>query len=258
MSQDILYQAIITTLAALVTAALGFVTQLLARRNREANEEKRREVGEIAEVVSSHVAERRARALEALAERLPMAADVDQFMSVLENLSSRVAAVEAHSTVDTAPPAAWAVVQDLVSDYHRQALDQARVQFWFSIAAATVGFSLIVFMAATAQDSTSLTLLLRVTPGVAIDTVAALFFKQASETRQRATELYDRLRTDNQQTKALELVDSISNEIVRSMVKAQMALHMAGINAPTIDSEILLRHAGGLVVPATTKKEGSG
>jgi len=42
-----------------------------------------------------------------------------------------------------------------------------------------------------------------------IDSVAYLFFKQASETRQRATEFYDRLRTDKKNTESINLIAHI-------------------------------------------------
>ena len=68
-----------------------------------------------------------------------------------------------------------------------------------------------------------------------MDAVAFLFFRQASETRQRATELYDRLRRDKQMTESLRLVTSIEDLRVRSAVKAQMALHMSGLDPAPID-----------------------
>jgi len=42
---------------------------------------------------------------------------------------------------------AWTLVEDLVNSYHRQALDQAKVQFWFSILAATAGFGWVLYSA---------------------------------------------------------------------------------------------------------------
>jgi len=73
-----------------------------------------------------------------------------------------------------------------------------------------------------------------------MDTVAFLFFRQASETRQRATELYDRLRSDSKWSQAVALVESIEDERVRSAVKAQISLHMAGLQPSPMDLSTLL------------------
>ncbi|HKD77203.1 MAG TPA: hypothetical protein VKB76_16980 [Ktedonobacterales bacterium] len=76
--------------------------------------------------------------------------------------------------------------------------------------------------------------MLDVLPGAIIDAVTALYFTQAQETRRRATELYDRLREDNKQDGALDLADSIRDESICSVVKAHLALHLAGIDNPDL------------------------
>jgi hypothetical protein len=68
-----------------------------------------------------------------------------------------------------------------------------------------------------------------------VDAIAALFFRQAEQTRQRATELYDRLRTDRQMARAETVVDTIEDLSIRSAVKAQIALHMVGLAPKEID-----------------------
>lgn|SRR4029077_18022313 len=61
------------------------------------------------------------------------------------------------------------------------------------------------------------------------------FFKQAAEIRQRATELYDRLRQDKQVAESSAIVASIEDVHLRSAVKAQLALHMSGLQPNAID-----------------------
>jgi hypothetical protein len=114
------------------------------------------------------------------------------------------------------------------------------VQFWFAIGAATVGFALIVYTFAVASQSSGSETFWRLLPGFTIDAVAALFFRQAEATRERATALYDRLRADNQRAQALGVVDSIPDEGVRSVVRAQIAAHIAGIDSPSLDLNSLL------------------
>ena len=60
---------------------------------------------------------------------------------------------------------------------------------------------------------------------VIVNAIAALFFRQAEQTRLRATELYDRLRKDRQMTRAEAVVNTIEDSNIRSLAKAQIALH---------------------------------
>jgi hypothetical protein len=128
-------------------------------------------------------------------------------------------------------------VDNLVSSYHRQALTQAGVQFWFSVAAATIGFAWILYAATSAIDLMGL---VKAVPGIVLDGVAFLFFRQATDTRQRATDLYDRLRRDRQTTESLRLASTIDNERIRTAVQAQIAMHLAGLSAAPIDFAHLL------------------
>jgi hypothetical protein len=134
-------------------------------------------------------------------------------------------------------PAA-AAIERLVSNYHEQALSQASTQFWFSIMAATAGFIWILYAGSAMADkfATATKLL----PGTVIDAVAILFLKQSSQTRQRATELYDRLRHDKEIADSASLLLSIENVQLRSAVGAQIALHMAGLVPTPIDLSKLL------------------
>ncbi len=125
-------------------------------------------------------------------------------------------------------------VEQLINNYHEQALDQARVQFWFSVIAATVGFVWILYSGASIQPDKLITVS-KTLPGVVMDAVAFLFFRQAAETRQRATELYDRLRKDKQMAESSAIVASIEDLRLRSAVKAQLALHMSGLQPNAID-----------------------
>jgi len=125
-------------------------------------------------------------------------------------------------------------VERLISSYHEQALGQARAQFWFSVAAATIGFVWILW-AGSGIDPSHAVSAMRTIPGMILDAVAFLFFRQAAETRQRATDLYDRLRRDKQMSESAALVASIEDGRLRSVVKAQLALHMSGLAPNAID-----------------------
>jgi hypothetical protein len=59
--------------------------------------------------------------------------------------------------------------------------------------------------------------------------------REAEQTRERATALYDRLRSDNQSMQATRLVESIEDQAIKSAVKAQLALHKSGLKPKEID-----------------------
>ncbi len=130
-------------------------------------------------------------------------------------------------------------VEQLINNYHEQALSQARIQFWFSVIAATIGFCWILYGGTMIQPD-KLATVSKTFPGVVLDAVAFLFFRQAAETRQRATELYDRLRRDKQLAESSAIVDSIEDVRLRSAVKAQLALHMSGLQPKEIDFSAFL------------------
>lgn len=124
----------------------------------------------------------------------------------------------------------WTLVEGLINSYHRQALRQASIQFWFSLVAAVLGFIIILYAFISASEKNAMEVTITAASGAIIDLIAALFFKQAEQTRSRATELYDRLRVDNQRTIAIDLINSIDNVDLRSVVKAQLALKMGGVD----------------------------
>jgi hypothetical protein len=68
----------------------------------------------------------------------------------------------------------------------KSGLGQARAQFWFSVVAATIGFAWILYGGAGISPD-NLATVSKILPGVVMGSVAFLFFRQASETRQRAT-----------------------------------------------------------------------
>ncbi|SRR5258708_3675053 len=166
-------------------------------------------------------------ALEQVVKDLPSDLTQDQFRQMLEAIVTRIQST--HPQAD-----ARSAVEELINNYHEQALDQAKAQFWFSITAATVGFAWILYSGASIQADKLVTVS-KTFPGVVMDAVAFLFFRQASETRQRATELYDRLRRDKQMSESKSLVGSIEDVRLRSAVLAQLALHMSGLQPNAID-----------------------
>lgn len=91
-------------------------------------------------------------------------------------------------------------------------------------------FLFIILMIVFANNSHWYEYVLKVLPGAIIETVSYLFFKQSSETRNRASDFLNRLRNDEQISKSIVIADSINNEELKSLIKAKIALHICGIN----------------------------
>jgi hypothetical protein len=212
-----------------VAVVMGILVNLLTSRLEKQKKLENEKLKQLQETIYAKRAEQLAKSIDDISGKIPAgisAEEIDKKIAeaVETNFSSLTRNVSGE--VD--------FVGELVNGYHQQALSQAKVQFWFSVAAATVGFAYILFATLRADDGT-LSVVLNTLPGIVIDAVAFLFFRQAEQTRERATALYDRLRQDSQIEGAREMVESIDDVQIRSLVKAQIALHMSGLSPKELD-----------------------
>ena len=123
----------------------------------------------------------------------------------------------------------------LLKNYHEQALQQSKIQFWFSLIVASIGFIFILVNVIIYFFVSDKIYLLNAIPGVVMDAIAFMFFKQSSDIRNRATEHFDRLRTDNQKQKSLDLVGKITNTKLKDLIYAQIAINTSGVNTTADD-----------------------
>ncbi len=229
-----------SAIAGVIAVALGVLVSHFLGTVQRQKELQLKELMQVQEALYAKVAERHSDSVASISEKLPRGISAEDLEDKISQIvRSSVSGISANGDKNT-----LSFVSDLVSSYHQQALSQAKVQFWFSVAAATVGFAYILFAAARTADG-SLSVVLNVLPGVVIDAVALLFFKQAEQTRERATALYDRLRQDSQIEKARAMVESIDDVHVRSLVKAQIALHMTGLSPKELDLQSHALMSGG-------------
>jgi hypothetical protein len=193
--------------AAVSLTALGLATALLSGKNNEELEVQIKRVREVANVA---------------AKSSPMS--IGYYASIPEE------------SIDKNEECLRDLAGQLIRSYHTQALAQATAQFWFSVTAASIGFLVIMYTCfSSVRFRDPYVTLLNTIPGIAIEAVAALFFRQAEDTRKRATALYDRLRLDDRQLQAINLLESIQNKELRDIVKAHWALHIAGLEAQPMD-----------------------
>jgi hypothetical protein len=116
--------------------------------------------------------------------------------------------------------------RELVYRYHRQAINQSALLFWLSVIAAVAGFALILYTTANFLLVSPPELTVRAIPGCVFECLAGFFFRQSARVRQRATELFDRLRFDQERFSAIALAESIEDPIVRDLVKAQTVFQL--------------------------------
>jgi hypothetical protein len=228
MSVDEILKALASVLGpAAATAAAAFAAErILGFRKTKQKPQPSEDIAAIAETVRSEREGRKAAMAEVLAvQAMGENPTPERFREIVQ-----AAMLQIDRTTDTVSKS----VEQLINNYHEQALDQAKVQFWFSVVAATIGFAWILY-AGVGIQADKLGTVSKTIPGVVMDAVAFLFFKQAAETRQRATELYDRLRSDKQMAESSSIVASIEDVRLRSAVKAQLALHMSGLQPNAID-----------------------
>lgn len=226
-----LESTILSLVAALITAIAGLLTGFIAKKKIEQDKIQQERVTGLANTVLAQAEEAKAKAVQEFVKHLP---EGEQTPEQLKEAASQSFKIVGDLIINNQKTDDTELVQDLVTGYHQQALSQAKVQFWFSVIAATTGFVFIIYSASDVSlDNLASTL--KILPGVIIDAVALLFFRQAEQTRERATALYDRLRTDNQMRNAKAIVESIEDVQIKSAVKAQMALHMAGLKPKEID-----------------------
>ncbi|WP_041061942.1 TRADD-N-associated membrane domain-containing protein [Vibrio owensii] len=219
-------------LAGFLAIALGVLANLLLSKFLDSQKSMETRAKNIAESYASSAKEAKSKLAE---EALKLNPELAGISSAGGDINISIENTNNQASLSGDP-----LVQDLVNGYHQQALSQAKVQFWFSVFAAVVGF-VYILNAGVKVNTEDLSTVLNVLPGVVIEAVAALFFKQAENTRERATSLYDRLREDDHASQARALIHSIEDEKVRSLVKAQVALHMVGLKPKELDLPAISR-----------------
>lgn len=118
----------------------------------------------------------------------------------------------------------------LLELYYNQALQQANIQFWFSIVAAVLGFIFIFIIIFIGNDKAWYEYILRSMPGAIVETVSVLFINQSKETRERATNFFKELNYDKKIERSVEIANTIENSDTKSDIKSKIALHIIGID----------------------------
>ena len=228
MTESMIRDLLMSVVFGAITMLAGFVVVWIQNRQRKLNAHEEKKLDTIAKTVEAELNLQKTVLLEKATKNVAGHYSDDQLRYFSEEIKNAIAAIpDQHNPEQTA-------VETLISNYHEQALGQTKVQFWFSLVAACAGLLWILYagLKIIPQQPSSTWAIL---PGVVIDAVAFLFFRQASETRKRATELYDRLRIDRQLRDSASRIASIDDPRVRNVVNAQIALQMSGLQPTPID-----------------------
>jgi hypothetical protein len=130
-------------------------------------------------------------------------------------------------------------------EYQKDALSQSTIQFYLSVFAAAAGFALVIAMAVMAIVHNDAEIALGTLPGVVINIVSALFFKQAKDTRDLAAAMYNQNVHRSNVFDSREIAAAIEDGKMRSVVMATLALNLASSDSkPAEQIQALLKCIG--------------
>jgi len=134
------------------------------------------------------------------------------------------------------------IIDKLICENYEIALKHSKTQNIISLVVAAIGFALIIYISilTVRNGSQWQYYILNNIPGIIIEAISVLFFKQSEETRRQATVFLDKLREDRKNTQERErddrqniqiigIIDSIEDKKMRNQAKAKFALHLSGI-----------------------------
>lgn len=204
-------------------AMMMIVTINYSKKKRETSAKTR----EVYRLVKENEDSEKINIVKKTAESIPVGLTEEEYFAKMKSILSELSYSNLKNDDKNSKDKA---IEELISSHHEQALSQASTQFWSSLVASIIGFLFIILMIVFANNSHWYEYVLKVLPGAIIETVSYLFFKQSSETRNRASDFLNRLRNDEQISKSIVIADSINNEELKSLIKAKIALHICGIN----------------------------
>lgn len=125
-------------------------------------------------------------------------------------------------------------IEDLIREHHREAIKQSIIQFWLSIAVSCIGFLVIIIILLFSKDLAWYGTVIRTAPAIIVEIISYLFFTQAKETRNRAAEFLNRLNEDRKFSKSLLITETLEDEKLKSLLKAEIVLNSCGIKSDNI------------------------
>ncbi|GIG01265.1 TRADD-N-associated membrane domain-containing protein [Catellatospora citrea] len=120
----------------------------------------------------------------------------------------------------------------LLQEYAVQGLSQSKISFRVSLAAASLGF--VVILVGVGMAATGSSLEVTVVPlvaGAVVEAVAALFFVQDKRAQATMSAFFDKLRDDRRTDDAVDLMREVEDPSLKARLQAMLSLHFAGLPA---------------------------
>lgn len=233
MDPDFLFQIATTTLAVLLSSLFTLLTTMTNRkRERKLENVESNIIMTVSETENKNNSESILKAIEGI----PQGLSPDEYFARLKKELLKLQYIQLKNPIDNNEK-----ISSLLESYHQQALSQSSIQFWFSLISAIVGFLFIIFVIGymiLKNDSSKIEwydYILRSLPGAIIEVVSVLFFNQARETRDRATNFFRELNYQKQIANSVSIADTIDDSMTKSNIKAKIALHIIGIKDDSIE-----------------------
>lgn len=134
--------------------------------------------------------------------------------------------------IDGTSPTPFEVQQ--LAGYYSQTLSQSRISFWFSLIFAAIGFMIIVGGAALYTDGGLTASAIKISSGIVIDGVSALFFIQSRRSQEAMSAFFEKLRNDRQFAEARSICNEISDNRSKDHLKTILVLHYSGLDAKSV------------------------
>ncbi|WP_024427879.1 hypothetical protein [Bacillus safensis] len=116
--------------------------------------------------------------------------------------------------------------------YQQQATIHSNVQFYVGLIMSILGFILLIGLIISSYGSdTTVNSAINIVGSLIFEGISLLFLKESQKLRIRVKELYDSVLEDYNRKEAIELADKIHDEKLRSLVQAQLAFQLIGIDA---------------------------
>lgn len=156
------------------------------------------------------------------------------------NLYSNITLAKKNDKFDDEKLIELAVHQTFMESHQKQALTHSKIQFYTGLFMSITGFLLIIYVVAFELSSNSITNVITIAGSIIIEGISILFLKESHKLRESAKEYHDNLSENQKQLQAIKIAESIEDLEIKSAIKAQLALHMIGINSDNVDTTKIL------------------
>ncbi|MED4646867.1 hypothetical protein P9293_05465 [Bacillus inaquosorum] len=120
--------------------------------------------------------------------------------------------------------------------YQQQATNHSNLQFYVGLIMSIVGFILLIgiIIFAVGSDNT-VSSAISVVGSLIFEGISLMFLKESQKLRIRVKEYHDSVLENSNRKESIDLADKIQDEKLRSLVQAQLAFHLMGIDPGTLN-----------------------